>query len=69
MPVKDRGNVIPKAIKIGKNVWVGANATICQGVEIGDGAVIAAGTVVTKNVAKNTVVAGVPARFIKNVEE
>ncbi|MBM6772708.1 acetyltransferase [Ligilactobacillus agilis] len=69
LKVKDRGNVIPKAIKIGKNVWVGANATICQGVEIGDGAVIAAGAVVTKNVAKNTVVAGVPARFIKNVEE
>jgi len=50
-------------------LWIGANATICQGVEIGDGAVIAAGAVVNKNVEKNTVVGGVPAKFIKNIEE
>lgn len=69
MKVKDRGNIVPKPIKIGKNVWIGANVTICQGVEIGDGAVVAAGTVVNKNVEKNTVVGGVPAKFIKNIEE
>ncbi len=69
MKVQDRGNVIPMPIKIGKNVWIGANVTICQGVEIGDGAVIAAGAVVTKNVEKNTVVGGVPAKFIKYIEE
>lgn len=69
MNVKDRANIIPKPIKIGKNVWVGASATICQGVVIGDGAVIAAGAVVNKNIDKNTVVGGVPAKFIKNIEE
>ena len=66
--VKDRGNIIPAPIKIGKHVWVGANATICQGVNIGDGAVIAAGAVVTKDVEANTVVGGVPATFIKKID-
>lgn len=69
MKVEDRGNIVPKPIKIGKNVWIGANVTVCQGVEIGDGAVIAAGAVVNKNVEKNTVVGGVPAKFIKKIEE
>lgn len=68
MKAENRGNIIPKPIKIGNNVWIGANATICQGVEIGDGAVIAAGAVVNRNVEKNTVVGGVPAKFIKNIE-
>lgn len=69
MKVENRGNMIPKAIKIGKNVWIGANVTVCQGVEIGDGAVVAAGAVVNKDVDKNTVVGGVPAKFIKNIED
>ncbi len=62
-----RGNLIPKPIRIGKNVWVGANATICPGVTIGDGAIIAAGAVVISDVAANTVVGGVPAKYIKDV--
>ncbi|WP_155965936.1 acyltransferase [Streptococcus ruminantium] len=69
MKVENRANMIPKPVKIGKNVWIGANVTICQGVEIGDGAVIAAGAVVNKNVEKKTLVGGVPAKFIKNIEE
>lgn len=65
----DRGSMIPRAIHIGNNVWIGSNATVLQGVTIGDGAIVAAGAVVTKDVASNTVVGGVPAKFIKNIEE
>lgn len=64
----ERGSLIPKPVKIGRNVWVGANVTILPGVTIGDGAVIAAGAVVSKDVEKNTVVGGVPAKFIKQIE-
>lgn len=48
-------------------MWVGSNATILQGVTIGDNAVVAAGAVVTKDVAANTVVGGVPAKFMKHI--
>lgn len=54
-------------ITIGRKVWIGANATILQGVTIGDNAVVAAGAVVNKDVPENTVVGGVPARIIKNI--
>ena len=56
-------------ITIGENVWIGANATILPGVTIGDYAVVAAGAVVTKDVEAGVVVGGVPARFIRNIEE
>ncbi len=55
---------ISKSIKIGKNSWLGANSLILPGVTIGENAVIAAGTVVTKDVDHNVVVAGVPAKPI-----
>ena len=58
----------PAPIVLGKNVWIGSNATILQGVTIGDNAIVAAGAVVTKDVAANTVVGGVPAKFIRNIE-
>ena len=63
-----RQNIYPKPIKIGNNVWIGSNATILQGITIGDGAIIGANAVVTKNVKKNTVVAGVPAKVIKEIK-
>lgn len=62
-----RASTYPAPIVLGKNVWVGSNATILQGVTIGDNAVVAAGAVVTKDVAANTVVGGVPARTIKTI--
>jgi acetyltransferase-like isoleucine patch superfamily enzyme len=56
-----------KSVEIGNNVWIGAGARILPGVHIGDNAVVGAGAVVTKNVEANTVVAGVPAKYIKNI--
>ena len=58
-----------RPVRIDDNVLVGANAVVIEGVHVGEGAVVAAGAVVTKDVAPHTVVAGVPARFIKNVDE
>ncbi len=57
---------VAKPIIIGRDVWIGANAVILAGVTIGDGAVIAAGAVVSHDVAPLSVVAGVPARHLKN---
>ncbi len=62
-----RGNMFPKPIHIGNDVWIGSGAVICQGVTIGDGAIVAAGAVVNKDVEAKTLVGGVPAKHIKNI--
>lgn len=62
---EDRGTLYPAPIAIGKNIWIGAAATIVPGVTIGDNSIIGAGSVVTKDVPANTVVAGVPAKVIR----
>lgn len=54
-------------VVIGKNVMIGANSTLLPGVTIGDNAVISACSLVNKDVAPNTMVGGVPIRFIKNL--
>jgi len=56
-------------VKIGDNVFLGANAIVLPGVSIGNGAIIGAGAIVTKNVPDNVVVAGNPAHFICTVDE
>ena len=65
---EDRPHTYPAPIVLGRNVWVGSNATILQGVTIGDNAIVGAGAVVTKDVPANTIVGGVPARFIKRID-
>lgn len=62
-------NIEHKPVKIGNNVWIGTKAVILPGVEIGDNSIIAAGAVVTKNVEKNTIFGGVPAKLIKRINQ
>jgi acetyltransferase-like isoleucine patch superfamily enzyme len=54
-------------IRIGEGVWIGASATILGGVQIGEFSIIAAGAVVTKDVPPYSMVAGVPARKIRDI--
>jgi maltose O-acetyltransferase len=65
---RNSGRELGYPIVIGNNVWIGGGAIICPGVTIGDNAVIAAGAVVTKDVKKNTLVGGNPAKLIKVIE-
>lgn len=51
---------------IGDDVWIGAGAILLSGVTIGNGAIVAAGSIVTKDIPENSIYAGNPARFIKN---
>lgn len=63
----DRQTVILQPIVIKRNAWIGAGATILPGVTVGENAIVAAGAVVSRDVPPNTVVAGVPARVVKEV--
>ena len=63
----DWATTVSKPILISKGVWIGANAIILKGVTIGEGAVVGAGSVVTKNVPPYTIVAGNPARIIREI--
>jgi len=56
-----------KPVVIKRNAWIGAGATILAGVTVGENSVVAAGAVVNKDVPANVVVAGVPAKIIKNI--
>jgi acetyltransferase-like isoleucine patch superfamily enzyme len=58
-----------KPIKICNDVWIGMNAIILKGVTVGEGAIVAAGAVVTKDVAPYTVVAGNPAVMVKEIQD
>ena len=69
LAVRDRQDLIPGPIRIGKNAWIGSNVTILPGVTVGDGAVVAAGAVVTKDVSAYTVAGGVPARVLRPLTE
>lgn len=57
-----------RKITIGKEVWIGANSTIIPGVDISDNVIVAAGSVLTKNIEKKCcIVGGVPAKYLKNI--
>lgn len=64
---QERKKLLVKPVVIKRNVWIGAGATILPGVTIGENSVVAAGSVVNKDVAANTVVAGVPAKVVKTL--
>jgi acetyltransferase-like isoleucine patch superfamily enzyme len=60
---------LTKPIVVEDEVWIGGGAIITQGVKIGRGAVVAGGAVVTRDVEPGTIVGGVPARFIRKIDE
>jgi acetyltransferase-like isoleucine patch superfamily enzyme len=66
-PSRRRGVTIGKPIVIERNVWIAAGATIIGGVTVGENSVVAAGSVVTKDVPPNTVVGGNPAQIIRSL--
>lgn len=57
-----------KSIKVKRNAWIGAGATILPGVTIGENSIVAAGAVVNKDVPPNTIVGGVPAKVLKTID-
>lgn len=69
MTLKDRNTTYASSVTIGDNVWVGSGASILPGVTIGNNSIVAAGAVVSKNVPEDTVVAGVPAKPMKKIDE
>ncbi len=66
-PSQRRAATIGKPIVIKRNVWIAAGATVIGGVTVGENAVVAAGSVVTKDVPPNTLVGGNPARVIRSI--
>ena len=66
-PSQRRAFVVAKPIVIERNVWIAAGATIIGGVTIGENSVVAAGSVVTKDVSPNTLVGGNPAKIIRSI--
>lgn len=63
-----KGNILTKPISIGDGSWIGCNVTILHGISIGKRVIIAAGSVVTKNLEKSGLYAGVPAKLLKNFD-
>jgi acetyltransferase-like isoleucine patch superfamily enzyme len=68
-PSQRRNGVIAKPIVIERNVWIAAGATIIGGVTVGENSVVAAGSVVTKDVPSDTLVGGNPARVIRSIAD
>ena len=67
--LRQRQIITCKPVHIGKKAWLGAGSTILPGITVGDNAVVGTGSVVTHDVAPNTIVAGNPARVIRTISE
>lgn len=65
----NRKALVVKPVVIKKNAWLGAGVTVLPGVTVGENSIVAAGAVVSKDVPDNVVVGGVPAKFIKSIDE
>lgn len=68
-PSQRRASVVAKPVVIERNVWIAAGVTIIGGVTVGENSVVAAGSVVTKDVPANMLVGGNPARVIRSIGE
>lgn len=67
--LREKGYQYNKEVRIGNNVWIGANATILPGVTIGDNTVIGAGAVVSRDIPANVVAMGVPCKVVREIGE
>jgi acetyltransferase-like isoleucine patch superfamily enzyme len=67
--VGERTDIGRAPIRIGEHVWIGFNATLMKGISIGDRSIVASGSVVTSDVPANTIVAGNPARAVKDISD
>lgn len=68
-PAARRSRIVGAPIRIGRNVWICAGATVLHGVSVGEGSVVAAGAVVTKDVPANVLVAGVSAVVVRRLDD
>ncbi len=66
VPISFSGRPQPSRTRIGRDVWIGYGAVVMAGVDIGDGAIVAAGSVVTKDVPAYSIVGGIPARRVSD---
>ena len=66
---RKKGTLVGRPINVGNNVWIGGSVAVLGGVNIGDNVVVAAGSVVTKDLPANTICAGCPCRPIKDIDK
>jgi maltose O-acetyltransferase len=67
-PTRRAGRLVSEPVRIGDGAWIAARAVVLPGVDIGDGAIVCAGAVVTRSVEPHTMVGGVPARPIRQLD-